>query len=562
MPTRLLYLTLPLICAGAVACGPSSPGDAGPGEIDASGEDAGRVVVDGGRSEDASVVTPTEIVFSAPGASVLYVRGTVRLQLVTTGPDAERMELWKDGALLIVVPPPYTYDWLSDEETEGEHVFEARALIGGAVVATAERRFHVDRTPPTLIAATPLADTETALSTPVVLTFSEPLATATIDDESVTMAVDTTALEHTRTVREGDTTIELQLTAAPTSLPATAVVTLTSAITDRAGNALEEDVVHNVLYPTWIALVDDVDLPEGHEAVALEVEPTGAIWILTRAGSYTEHTLFRWEDGALGAPVGVAGGAFASNATFRLSSTGRPVVAYVDADRDVHVDTLEADGTWSAAPVIVSVDVPAIDLELGPDDTRYLAWQPTSTTIEVVSLVGGAWTRIGDIVPGRARFVVDLALDSASVPYLAYQSDAEGGFLARYAGAWTLTSVCPSSSTYSRCGDVRLAAHGDGSVRGFVTRLQRSTSTGPFGAQHTIRPPPGWTVERMGPGTALWPIGTATGYVYIQSNDSTFRDETGSSPWPPPDHDVNAIAVHEGRPVVAGRDGLHTLNRL
>jgi hypothetical protein len=152
-----------------------------------SAEDAGEITVDGGDAGDADGGdTPvdagldagatvdagpdaggTTIMFTTPAASVRYARGTVRLQLVTNGPDPERVELWQDGALLVVLPLPYTYDWLSDSDAEGEHVFEARALIGGVVVATAERRFEIDRTPPTLVSAAPLPGaTETPLSTP------------------------------------------------------------------------------------------------------------------------------------------------------------------------------------------------------------------------------------------------------------------------------------------------------------------------------------------------------------------------------------------------------------
>ena len=129
--------------------------DSGYGELDAGtplGVDSGYGELDAGThlGVDAGVTppVPTVIAFTRPVASVTVVEGTVRLQLVTTGPDAERVELWQDGALLVVLPMPYTYDWLSDTDPEGEHVFEARALIGGVVVATAERRFTVDRSAP------------------------------------------------------------------------------------------------------------------------------------------------------------------------------------------------------------------------------------------------------------------------------------------------------------------------------------------------------------------------------------------------------------------------------
>ena len=129
--------------------------DSGYGELDAGtplGVDSGYGELDAGThlGVDAGVTppVPTVIAFTRPVASVTVVEGTVRLQLVTTGPDAERVELWQDGALLVVLPMPYTYDWLSDTDPEGEHVFGARALIGGVVVATAERRFTVDRSAP------------------------------------------------------------------------------------------------------------------------------------------------------------------------------------------------------------------------------------------------------------------------------------------------------------------------------------------------------------------------------------------------------------------------------
>lgn len=563
-PTKHLYLLLSVACL-AVACGPSSSDDAGPSETDSgpSEIDAGEVVVDAGTTDaghDAGTVEATTIAFSAPAASVEYVTGTVRLQLVTTGPDPERVELWKDGALFIVLPPPYTYDWLTDEESEDPHVIEARAMIDGAVVATAERTFHVDRTPPMLIAATPMAESEPALSAPIVLTFSEPLQSATIGDASVTVTVEETPLGHTRTLSADATAIELRLTEAPEELPATTVVTATTAITDLAGNALEADALHSIVYPAWITLVAAADLPVSYRAIEMEIDATGVVWILGRdtvSGPF--HLLWSWDGVALGAAVPVHAAAAAIYPVLRLSSTGRPVVAYADSDDDIHVDTLQTDGSWSYAPVFVADSSSVFDMELGPDDVPYIARRADATSAEVLQLVGGTWTRVGNVLPTTAN-TLDLAVDSTAV-YLGYADDDDAVF-ARYTSSWDLRPAC-TVTDFNSC-TVRVVAHGPDTVRGLVSRSTR-TSSGTTSATLHVHVPPTWTVPDIVRGGRFGPAaGTPTGHVrVVYITGLTWLEDDALNRWTLPSGSIVDVDAHAGRPYfLVGSQGLRAFNSL
>lgn len=570
----LLFILLPLACL-ASACDPSSSEDAGPAETDAGADGGGVVTVDGGADgggvptvdadagdagHDAGPVEETTIAFTAPDASVLYVRGSVRLELVTTGPAPDRVELFEDDAFVVALSPPYAYDWLSDTDAEGEHVFEARASIDGEVVATAERRFEVDRTPPELIGATPLAGTEAALFAPIVLTFSEPLAAATIDDDSVSVAVETAGLAHTRTLSADATTVELRLTAEPEELPATAVVTLTTAITDRAGNPLEAPATHSLVYPEWLTLAGEAELPTDHQAKEIEVDSTGVVWVLTTLQtSPTVHTLLRWEAGVLDAPVTVAAGAPSLGTQLRMSSTDRPVVVWADETNAIHVETLEADGSWSAHPVLAAGMNNAFDAELGPDDSPFLVRSVTTrVTFEVVRLASGVWSRIGDPVP-QSNLRFDLAL-AGSTPYVAHDAD-DHPHLSRHDSTWTST---PCSSLYTDCVDTNLVALRDGSVLGVAQRLARIGFNPPYLlASHFLRPPD-WaeaaTIEEL---TTLH-TDTATGYAYLVDRDGpdTVALDTGDE-WPTPTaEEPDDIEFFEGRPYVADSVAAHMYNSL
>jgi hypothetical protein len=575
-----LALSLALTCAGCeeapIVDAGSVPHDAG--TVDSGAADAGAPPVDagampfdaGGPRTDAAGAPDagsdsgaTTIAFTAPSASVVYARGTVRLQLVTLGPDPDRVELWKDGAILVVLPQPYTYDWLSDDEAEGEHVFEARALLGGVVVGSAERRFTIDRQPPRLIDATPASSaTDTALGTPIVLTFSEPLAPTTVDDASVLLEVGGTPLAHTRLLSPDGTTIELRITAAPT-LPATAIVTATTGITDPAGNALEA-ATHSVLFPAWVTLVPPITVPGGLYMIELEIDGAGLVWLLVRELGTESHVLMRWDGGLLGTPVPVADGGLSRFARLRLDSANRPVVAYYDGSSG-HIDTFDpSSGTWSAHPPVPGGFG---DVEIGPGDVPYIARAPASSTSEVLTLQDGVWTRIGDAFTGT---MVDLAVDSAGI-HVGFMSALSGGdaYLGTYSVSsvrWFMTEMCSYFSGSQSCPDANVVAHGASTVRGLVTTTQ--VIGGSTSSRLRILVAPSWgaaDATLMSGGASFGPAAaTPTGYVVViyGTTNSVVRDETGQT-WPIASNEgPTDVDAHEDRLLLVGPRGLRTPNAL
>ncbi len=496
-----------------VACGDPDP------DLDLdSGRDAASPP-DAASSPDAGSTT---VEFTLPAADVVYVDGTVRLQLVTTGPNPDRVELWKDGALFVVLPLPYTYEWNTSEESEGDHVIQARASSGGALVAMAERTFTLDRTAPVLVEALPPADAQTAVATPITLTFSEPLDAATVTAANVSFRVGGVDVAHTRVLTEGGTRIEIQPTSSP-SVPAAARVTVAASVTDLAGNPLGAAVTHNVSYPGWVPLLE-LRTPD-REIVEVEVGGRD-LWVLLRDSAGGTLELSRIVGHEL-APVVPISSYTDGTAVLRTTSDGRPVVGWYQSDGMLHVEELDASGTLVARPSLVgSPAFRSFDLEVAGDGSPWVVGNSDATHVEVRRIQGTGWVAVGTPLPDGDGYF-DLALDGATA-YVAYtQADScvVGTFTA--AGS-TQTTVVAGRPRYVDCQQLSLTRMGSGRIAMFETHY-----TTPFGdwrgeSTTAVRLSPTW--EPTGGTLPSWPstsATTSTGYL-VSALTTLFDDRMGS----------------------------------
>jgi hypothetical protein len=368
---------------------------------------------------------------------------------------------------------------------------------------------------------------------------------------------DGVALLHNRTLSTDETTLTLELSAEPV-LPANAVATVSTAVTDRAGNALVADATHAVVFPAWVVVVPPSALPAALPHLnEIEIDSTGAVWVLAANTSLTQWALLRWDAGVLGASIPIGPAGTIRSVHLRLDSMDRPVVCYTTPA--VHIDVLLSDGTWSPHPVLDVTFSSDVELELDPADVPHLLRRFDSSTYEILKLIGGTWTRIADTI-STTSVGLDLAVDATRVYVTRVTSGGVSLGILDASGAWSFTTACTESSGVSGCAGVQYVTYGTGGVRAFIGSWTGSVSGRSYTS--TIRAAPSWAVELMVPGAGFSAAGgTPTGFIAVHNATTArvLRDETGRT-WALPASYPEDVDAHGGRPFIVGGTGLLSVN--
>jgi hypothetical protein len=231
--------------------------------------DAGSTI-DAAADAGADAGSAIEITFTSPADEPAHVSSDVTFQLFVQG-EAERVELHRDGAPFAVLPPPHSVPWDVDTEDDGTYAFEARALVGGAVAASATRTVVLDRDAPSIVSIAPADGSEIAVDGPITVVFSEPVRDASIAG-AVELAQGATARLFATTLSPDGRTLTIR----PTDLAAETPVMLSIAatITDLARNPLRAGAARTYAVPAWLSILHPSDA-FGRDAV-IEVDATGA----------------------------------------------------------------------------------------------------------------------------------------------------------------------------------------------------------------------------------------------------------------------------------------------
>ncbi|MFY1826968.1 Ig-like domain-containing protein [Myxococcus fulvus] len=179
-----------------------------------------------------------EVRLRTPEATT-YTKGVLDISLEVTGHPPDRVELLWDGEVLAVLESPYTYALDTTGVAEGEHRLGAQLVFGETVLEGEERLVVVDRTAPRVVSRSPEPGAANVwVKDSFQAVFSEPMQASSVTSTSVRLMVENA--ETTRTVLlSADRKTMTVAPAAPISAPASAAITLTSVLTDLAGNALE-----------------------------------------------------------------------------------------------------------------------------------------------------------------------------------------------------------------------------------------------------------------------------------------------------------------------------------
>lgn len=176
-------------------------------------------------------------------SDVLYTRSMVTFQVMVKG-DVTRIELLLDGVTLTEIDSSRRYVWNSERSPEGPHEFQAVAYSKDSIAKSEVRTVVVDRTPPSVATVTPKENGE-SIGGVAEVTFSEPILRTSLTDGSVVLE-DGAGVIRKSIVLAPDNTSLVVAPEANLALPSKLRLTLSSSVTDLAGNALS--AAHSVAY--------------------------------------------------------------------------------------------------------------------------------------------------------------------------------------------------------------------------------------------------------------------------------------------------------------------------
>ncbi len=441
----LAPLLVALVASGCPTRDQLIPGDGGGDQSD--GPDPG-----------ISIVSPV---------SMSYVTGTVQVEARVVGGTTDVVQLFRDGMLWqeLFGPPPFVYSWGTEGTPHGDYILSAKATVGGQAVTSEPVAVHVDHMQPQVTQVIPTrGNLLVRLRDAITVTFSEPVAPASVSNASVQLGADGTGVASTVVLAADALSLTVTITNPKSlSLPADITASVSTAITDRAGNSLVPlDPEWKWTVPAWISLPPIMSELPPRLAVDGSQRPVMIYVTLDNIGGDNVNTVrvARFENGewntAMGAPSAAKGTAD-HGYSLTLDSGGRPVTAWTETGaghRDIHV------GTWTGSiwntqfPPLSGVSGAGTDatmpsVPLDGSSRPVVAWRQLTGTAGptydafAARWNGSAWTQLsGSGFMGGAGFsqLLDgpqLALDRQGNPLFGWR---EGGGVGAGIALWTGTT--------------------------------------------------------------------------------------------------------------------------
>ncbi len=596
---RIHHRVFGLVAASAIlmSCGGGISGGGGSGSTG------------GGGNSDAGGGVGLTVALSSP-ASILYARGTVAVQVTVSGGTPDSVELLKDATLLAPLTPPYQYSWDTASTPEGSYQLVARATLGNQSFSSEPRTVVVDRTPPAIASRVPGPNaTNILVDDPIVVGFTKALLPASVTPGAFALRSGGTPVP-TTPLLSGDGKTVMLLRHNSLTVPATLMLTVSTSITDLAGNALAGANAWSWSVPDWAAVgraINAVADQNTNDSPALVMDGSGKplVAFSESDGSHNNVYVQRWTGSSwqsVGIGVNAVLGQDASHPALALDGSGNPVVAFREYDgthRNIYVQRWTG-STWQpvggAVNAVPGQDVPeqepAQALALDGSGNPVVAFSESNgshNNLYVQRWTGSAWQSVGgaiNAVPGQDIFYPPaLALNASGNPVVAF-FEFDGSYFNVYVRHW-------SGSVWQSVGGAVNAVQGqnpfwialvlDGSgnpvvaftefdgahyYNVYVQRWTGSTWQSVGGAVnavpgHSVFGPPALALD--GSGKAVVAFQESDGSrrsVYVQRRTDIIWQSVGSAVNAVPQQDVFATALAldgAGKPVVAvyESDGTH-----
>lgn len=164
----------------------------------------------------------------------------VQVAVNTGGLLPDKLELLLDGTVVATLDRSDRADVTLYSVSEGTHQLTARLSLGGQTLTSAPISVTIERVAPTVVSRTPAPGGFGGAATPIRAVFSEAVLPASLTEASVVLRAGGAVVGRTVTLSDDGRTLSIT-PSPPLSVPSAPEVTLTSGITDLAGNGLVLD---------------------------------------------------------------------------------------------------------------------------------------------------------------------------------------------------------------------------------------------------------------------------------------------------------------------------------
>ncbi|WP_257458116.1 Ig-like domain-containing protein [Archangium lipolyticum] len=395
---------------------------------------------------------------TAPTGTI-YTSGSVFISVDVGGGTPESVQIFKDEVEIATLSPPYTYTWNTATESEGSYKITARATRSGRTFSSESVTVIVDRANLRVSTRSPVpGSTNVDYSTPIQVVFTKAVKATTVNDATVGLATSGVLTEKTLSLSSDGKTLTITPKEKP-SLPATFSVSLSSGITDLAGNTLiVPSTPWSFELPNWYAFGGPLNAVGGSTllkdtAMVLDSQnnPVVAWSEELSAGGRTSIFVYRWDGKAftpLGSPLNGTPSGSAYKPALALDGSGNPVVAWQESDsfnENIYIKhwtgtTWQSVGTGGLSAVNDTRPTPTPTPARNPSiavrgNEIYVAWDELNIDEYSViyvkkSVDGGPFTGVGNSegsISAVHRFTSgskpSLVLDDSGQPIVAFQEE-------------------------------------------------------------------------------------------------------------------------------------------
>ncbi len=160
------------------------------------------------------------------------------MQVSAVGGVPSTVDLLVDGTAVATIASPFQYTLATSSLSVGSHALVALGHFGGTTAQSAPVSIVVDRTAPTIALRTPaIGASNVHVADPIVVQFSEPVLASSLSGSAVTLTYNGAAIGYASSLSADGASLTVT-PSQPTDGGGSFALSLTSAITDLAGNAL------------------------------------------------------------------------------------------------------------------------------------------------------------------------------------------------------------------------------------------------------------------------------------------------------------------------------------
>ncbi len=389
----------------------------------------------------------------------------VQVSATVAGASPDEVELLADGVVVATLASPYELRWSAQSLEEGTHVLSVRATLEGRRFTSESHTLIVDRTPPRLVSQTPLTGSQAvSVHQTVRATFSEPLDSTTVSAESVKLLSDTGVIA-AEVVLESEGT-SLTILPAPL-LPADAVVQVEfeGAVADLAGNAVQAlSEPWKWTVPGFLPLGEPLSASptESSQSISpsLQIDGAGRPVVAWVGGMGVESPygvrVRRWIGSGweqLGGVLEVPVGSTSTFCSLTIDADGRSIVVWHEVQSTTGSTSMHT-RRWNGSAWDVLGDVPlrqqgSADLIVSKGNRQgqialaFVEQYQGNDQVLVGRWNGTTWGMLGGgLKVNSSRFVsgIQLAIDAAGNPVVAWSESTSGGDIAAYMRRWNGSS--------------------------------------------------------------------------------------------------------------------------